>query len=357
MGKQFPAGAATPSPTLPDTLREPAVHLGTVLVTGVGGIVGQGVLKSLADAPCRLIGADASEWAAGLYASTRGYLVPPAKDPAYVDRLLAICASERVGFLFPGLDMELPILARAAGRFREAGVVPILSSPDIVDLADDKLETARFLVSHGFPAPRTRELAGGIPWELGFPLVLKPRKGGSRSCGVFTVASEEDLRFRLEKIDVANYVAQEHLGGDEFTCGTITFDGRCHGVIVMRRTLRDGDTHKAFVVRDAVIESHVRAVAEALNPFGPCNFQLRMRGGTPYIFDINPRTSGTTYCRTLAGFNEPLMTLNFLERGLPPSFEIRPISIFRYWKEMVVEHPQVDDARRTGMVRDSGRRL
>jgi len=357
MAKYSPDRTAVSSPTLPDSNDPPVLGLGSVLITGVGGIVGQGVLKSLAESPYRTIGADASESAPGIYAANRGYLVPMAKDPRYVDRLLEICASERVGFLFAGLDVELPLFARAAGRFREAGVVPIVSSPDIVDLADDKLDTARFLESHGFPAPRTLELPGGDPADLGFPLVLKPRKGGSRSCGVYTVASEDELRYRMERIDTANYVAQEHIGGDEFTCGTITFDGRCFGAIVMKRTLRDGDTHKAFVVRDSVIESHVRAVAEALKPFGPCNFQLRMRRGTPCIFDINPRCSGTTYCRTLAGFNEPLMTLNYLELGLLPSFEIRPISIFRYWKELVVEEAGVDEARRTGMVRDSGRRL
>jgi carbamoyl-phosphate synthase large subunit len=336
---------------------DPSVLCGSVLITGVGGIVGQAVLKSLADTPYRLIGADASEQAAGIYAATRGYLVPKVKDPDYVDRLLAICASERVAYLFAGLDVELPLFARAAARFRTAGVLPILSSPALVEMADDKLDTARFLDSHGFPAPRTRDLAEGIPRDLEYPFVLKPRKGGSRSQGVHTVTSENDLRFRMPSIDAANYVAQEHIDGDEFTCGTINFDGRCHGVIVMRRTLRDGDTHKAFVVRDSVIESHVRSVAETLKPFGPCNFQLRMRGGTPYIFDINPRCSGTTYCRALAGFNEPLMTLNYLEHGLLPSFEIRPISIFRYWKELVVDNPEVEQARRAGMVRDSGRRL
>ena len=274
-----------------------------------------------------------------------------------MDRLLEIAAGENARFLFAGLDMELPLFARAADRFRRAGVTPIVSSTEVVDLADDKLETARFLRRHGFPALHTIDLAEGDPRELAFPFVLKPRRGGSRSQGVFVVASEEEFRYRLQHLDVTNTVAQEHIDGEEYTCGTITFEGRCHGAIVMWRTLRDGDTHKAFVVRDAGIESLVRRAAEALNPFGPCNFQLRVRDGKPYIFDINPRCSGTTYCRTLAGFNEPLMTLLWLEHGVPPTFEIRPISVFRYWKELAVESPKVEDAVRTGHVRGSGARL
>ncbi len=346
--------AASPSPRSGES---PRTGLIGVLVTGVGGIVGQQVLKSLASSGHRLIGVDASETAAGLYAVDRGYLVPAARDPSYVDRLLEIARAENARFLFAGLDMELPIFAREADRFRRAGIIPIVSSPDVVDLADDKLETARFLDRNGLPAPRTLDLNESDPRELAFPLVLKPRRGGSRSQGVHVVRSEEELRFFLERIDAANTVAQEFIGGEEYTCGTITFEGRCHGVIVMRRTLRDGDTHKAFVVKDDGIESMVRFAAERLNPFGPCNFQLRVRSGRAYIFDINPRCSGTTYCRTLAGFNEPAMTLSYLEHGTSPAFGIRPISVFRYWKELVVENSQVEDARRTGEVRGSALKL
>ena len=90
-----------------------------VLVTGVGGIVGQQILKCLADSGHRLVGADASEYAAGLYAVDRGYLVPPARDPGYVDRLVEIGAAENARYLFAGLDMELPIFARAAKKFRD----------------------------------------------------------------------------------------------------------------------------------------------------------------------------------------------------------------------------------------------
>ena len=328
-----------------------------VLVTGVGGIVGQQVLKSLAWSGHRLIGVDASETAAGLYAVDRGYIVPGTRDPDYVDRLLEIAVAENARFLFAGLDMDLPLFAREADRFRRAGILPIISSPAVVDLADDKLQTARFLQYHGLPSPRTVDLAEGKPLELPFPLVLKPRRGGSRSQGVVVVGSEEELRFRLDRIDTTNYVAQEFIAGEEYTCGTITFDGRCYGAIAMRRTLRDGDTHKAFVVRDAGIEALVRAAAELLNPFGPCNFQLRVRSGKPYIFDINPRCSGTTHIRTLAGFNEPAMTLGFLEHGTPPSFEIRPISVLRYWRELVVDNSRMEETRRTGEVRESEQKL
>lgn len=343
--------AAVASPEIPTT------ESGSVLVTGVGGIVGQGLIKCLMTSPYPVVGLDASEMAAGLYAVKKGYLVPPSKDPAFIDRLLEICAAESVRYLFLGLDMELPIISRVAARFRKAGVIPIVSTPSVIDLADDKLETVRFLQSQSLPAPRTSDLADGYFREFGFPLVLKPRRGGSRSQGLFIVANEQELQYRLGMIDRSNCVVQEYIEGEEYTCGTINFDGKCHGVMVMRRTLRDGDTHKAYVVRDTVIETHVRKVAEILKPFGPCNFQLRLRDGIPYIFEINPRCSGGSYIRALAGFNEPLMTLDFLEHGMTPAYEIRPVSIFRYWKEIVVDTQKVEEVRLTGAVRNNVRSL
>lgn len=328
-----------------------------VMLTGVGGIIGQGLMKCLEKSPYRVIGVDASELAAGLYAAPKAYLVPLAKDPSYIDRLLEICEAESVRYLFPGLDMELPIFARESARFEEAGVTPILSRQEVIDLGDDKLATVRFLESMGLPAPQTYDFEDDHSMHIGFPIILKPRKGGSRSQGLYLVHDEEELSARQEMIDTTNCVVQEYIEGDEYSCGTINLDGKCHGVVVMRRTLRDGDSHKAQVIRHPVIEAHIRNVAEALKPFGACNFQLRLRDGIPYIFEINPRCSGGSYIRALAGFNEPLMILNYLEHGTPPKFEIRPVSVFRYWKEIVVDTRKVADTLRTGVVRNPGQNL
>jgi carbamoyl-phosphate synthase large subunit len=328
-----------------------------VMLTGVGGIIGQGIMKCLEKSPYRVIGLDSSEFAAGLYAVPKGYLVPLARDPMYIDRLLEICETESVRYLFPGLDMELPIFARESARFKEAGVTLILSRREVIDLGDDKLATVRFLESKGMPAPRTFDFEDEHSKQVGFPLILKPRKGGSRSQGVYLVKDEEEMSFRQHMVDPTNCVVQEYIEGEEYSCGTVNLDGKCHGVMVMRRTLRDGDSHKAHVVRDPVIETHIRNVAEALKPFGSCNFQLRLRDGIPYIFEINPRCSGGSYIRALAGFNEPLMTLDYLEHGTPPAFDVRLVSIFRYWKEIIVDSQKIADTRRTGVVRNPGQNL
>jgi carbamoyl-phosphate synthase large subunit len=329
----------------------------SILVTGAGGGVGQSILKSLQNTPYRVVAADGETLGTGLFAAPRGYKIPYASHSGFIPALLDICKKEDCALLFPGLDAELPVLAGAVERFRAAGMTAVVSNPRVVDISDDKLLTAQFLADHGFPSPMTYAL-DEVPADFKqFPAILKPRKGGARSHGVFVVRERTELEHRKSSLDAGNYVLQEQIIGDEYTCGTVNFDGRCFGAIVMRRILRDGDTYKAFVHKDPKLTDFVTKVAQALKPFGACNFQLRLRDGVPYIFEFNARCSGTTYCRTLAGFNEPVMVANHLLKGEQPKHEIREISVLRYWKELVVDNARVEEMRKSGQVNGDGSQL
>lgn len=144
----------------------------------------------------------------------------------------------------------------------------------------------------------------------------------------------------LDKIgkNISGYIAMDYIEGDEYTCGTINLNGMCKGVIVMRRTLRDGDTHKCFTIENKIIESEVRRLVNFIKPFGACNVQLRLKDNKPYIFEINARCSGTTAARALSGFNEPKMIADFLLKGIEPTYTIKEQTILRYWKELVVDN-------------------
>jgi carbamoyl-phosphate synthase large subunit len=328
-----------------------------VLVTGVGSGIGQSILKCFQGSDYDVVGVDADPLAAGLYAAPKSYRVPLAREADYVPRLLEICRLENCKLIFPGVEPELMVLARADSEFRAAGVIPVVCSSDVIALCDDKLATAQFLSQHGFNAPRTLLPDAAEPTSLPLPVILKPKAGGARSQGVFLVRTPEELESRLAAVNRSNYVVQEYLPGDDYTCGSVTFDGHCYGVIIMRRTLRDGDTYKAFVVTNPVIHEHVRRVAEALKPFGACNFQLRLKEGEPYIFEINSRCSGTTYSRACAGFNEPVMIADFLLKGKTPAYKIREITILRYWKELMVENSAISSLEREGSLSGDGARL
>jgi carbamoyl-phosphate synthase large subunit len=118
----------------------------------------------------------------------------------------------------------------------------------------------------------------------------------------------------------------------------------------MRHTLRRGETHKCFSVRDERIEACVRDVMELIKPHGPCNVQLRVRDAVPYVFEINARCSATTAAQALCGFNEPLMIADWLTQGVAPRYEIREATVLRYWKELLVDNEDAAELGERGML-------
>lgn len=322
-----------------------------IAVSGTGGGVGQSIIKALANTDYEVVALDGEALGAGLYAATNSYVIPYASKPDYLDRVLEICRKEQCRLFFPGLDAELPILTQAVDRFDEIGTKVIVSSPEVITIGDDKLATYNQLTQLGITVPETVDMLGYTSDKppLDYPFILKRRIGGARSKDVYLINNEDEYYSLSERgTDISVFVAQEYIDGDEYTCGSVNFDGECMGIIVMRRILRDGDTYKCFTVTNEVIEAEVRKTMTAIKPFGACNVQLRLKNGKPYIFEINARCSGTTGARSLSGFNEPLMIADYLCKAKRPEYIIKEQTILRYWKELVISNEDVEKVRSTG---------
>lgn len=320
-----------------------------IAVTGAGALLGQGMLRSLqaSQLPISLLALDPSPLSAGLYWGGTAYRLPFASAPDYLPAIERLLQRERPHALLVGTDVELVVLAQAREHLEAKYQVQVLvSSPEVVAIADDKYRTAGFMAAQGFDAPASalgsdaaavRELVA----SLGFPLIVKPCVG-ARSVGVHKVTNEQELAEALAR--VAGSVVQECIGGDsqEYTASGLYFDGRCDAVIVMRRDLRDGNTYRAFVDQDPMLREQVRRWTVALKPHGPANFQFRIDAqGRPKVFEINGRFSGTTPLRALAGFNEVEICLRRLLLSEPVTQPpIKPIIVLRHWHETLI-----DDAR------------
>jgi carbamoyl-phosphate synthase large subunit len=312
-----------------------------VLVTGAGALLGQGIIRSLLESSLRptVIAADPSPHAAGLYWTPSRYRIPMATEGGYLAAIEAILAREKPDALMVGTDVELMVFAEHRARLEATyGTHVIVSDPRVVAIADDKFLTYEFFREHGFDAPMSA-LPGheeALIEAVGWPLIVKPRVG-ARSVGVSKVHDREALARAVASVH--NPVIQECVASDreEYTAGVLCFDGRCEGSIVMRRDLRDGNTYRAFVDHYPALNAQVRRMAEALRPYGPANFQFRLDGDRVKVFEINGRFSGTTPLRMRAGFNEVEMVLRRVVLGEAITQpEVRPMTILRYWTEVVV---------------------
>lgn len=316
----------------------------TVFVTGAGGGIGQGIVKALRlidDLDLRIVAADMSPLSPGLYAADLACIVPPASSRSYLDTLVRLFRDLGVDYYFPGTDVELTVCAEAGGRIQdEAGTRVVVAPHETVRIASDKYATFQFLRNHGFAAPRTYLPDSVDPGSLGYPVVVKPRSG-ARSQGYRLVAGPAELANTVG--EQPDSIVQEYVGSadSEYTCTVVGVGGRQSDPFVLQRWLRDGDTYRAVPVLRESVREYVSQVAAKLDLEGPCNFQLRVDGAEPKLFEINARCSGTTPLWAQLGFN-PVECYLKGALGLTYRPQVRyGVTVLRYWAEMIVADEDV----------------
>lgn len=280
-----------------------------VLVTGMGGNVGQGIVRCLRSLPMplRIIGTNTTPMSAGNHLCDAHYVVPPAIDAGYVGAMRGICAREGVALIVPSTDYETYHL----GLARE-GLPKVAASPaETCRVFLDKMETARFFAEHRIPFATSY-----LPSEYGGQLtstIVKPREGrGSRGICL----DPPDPRAFGD-----DYMVQErHLGIEITSAFYVRQDGVLHGHVTMERTLSAGMTSACEITfaHDAKVERIVQAIIAALPVRGSCNLQSIVTGSGEIVpFEVNGRLSGTTSIRGQLGFPDACWTVEEHLFGLP----------------------------------------
>jgi len=319
-----------------------------IAVTGIGSLIGQAVIKSIQRSDLNdkinIIGFDYFTDTVGSFWIEEKYMLPDILKPGvthreWLDAIVKVIIERDIKLLFVGVDFELPIFANHKEEIeRETGAVVLVSSPEVVEIADDKFLTYEFLKNHGLFHPQSY-LPEELDYDkLNYPVIIKPRKG-ARSVGVHKVKDKNHL---LNVIDeVRSPVIQECVGNDtdEFTCGTIYLNNELKKIIVLRRSLKEGNTFISHYMNDfpEIITTYLKEVTECLKPFGACNFQLRLdENGLPKIFEINSRHSGTTYIRSLFGYKEIEYIINLLLFDKEIEFDLNEGTVVRYYDEFFI---------------------
>ena len=85
----------------------------TVLVTGIGGNVGQGILRNILKTkfPIRIVGCNVADFSAGNHLCDSFYKVPFANDENYINSINAIVEKENIDLIIPSTDYEIYYLA------------------------------------------------------------------------------------------------------------------------------------------------------------------------------------------------------------------------------------------------------
>ena len=320
-----------------------------VAVTGVGGGVGQSVLKalSLSKLPLKIFPVDVQPFSSGLYMGREGKILPPPEQPSALKEWEQWLREEDIDVLIPGSDHDLPALAAIRDEWEQNGVcLLLLSDQSLVDACRDKAVLTKQLLEAGLPSPDSRweespeEILDWIKRDVGFPVIIKPRSGFA-SKNVEMIQDEEEFRFYIKRIPKP--IVQEYLtmpsGVQEFTCSVFRDrDGQNVGVFMSRRDLVGGATYRAEVNHWPELETLLLQMSDFLKPRGPMNVQLRLTERGPVPFEVNIRCSGTSAIRAYFGYNEPEMFLrNYVLGQELEAPQVRKGYALRYWNEVFLE--------------------
>ena len=321
-----------------------------ILVTGVGSLLGQGILKSIQNSKldCHIIGTDYFSSAVGLYWVNKGYLLPDIlrseiSETQWVESLIDIINKEKITIVLPGIDFEIPILARNKSTIeKKTGASLVVSSERIVTIGNDKWETVKYLKANNFNYPQSclPKTVNTYLKTHSFPLIIKPRFGHT-SENVFLVTNKSQLNQAIQSCPKP--IIQEYLGDpmQEYTCGATYIDHKILTLISLRRTLKNGNTQQAFCEKTDEIDACIRKLTLSLKPYGPLNFQLRLTERGPVVFEINPRFSGTTPIRALFGVNEVEAVINkFVGKKNGGEYKEREGIVIRYFENQFISLDQ-----------------
>ena len=275
----------------------------TVLVTGVGGNVGQGIIRNIRATSynIKVIGCNVKLFSAGNHLCDSFYKVSYAQESNYLEQMIRIIEIESVDLIIPSTDAEIYILAKN----RDIILTDVaVSAKETAYIFYDKYKTSLFHKQFNIPFATTF-----LPSQYRddcAEIIVKPRLGrGSRS---ITINPKHVNEFSDEE-----YVVQKLYRGKEITTAFyVDKNKKLHGQITFIRSLESGMTDKAKVEKkyDELIILILKELIKHTDINGSANLQAIITEDEQIMpFEINCRISGTNSIRSNFGFQDVKYTL------------------------------------------------
>ncbi len=202
---------------------------------------------------------------------------------------------------------------KLALALQEAGVQILGTSPDSIDLAEDRRRFSQLLWDLGVPQPASgtavsREEAREAADRIGYPVVVRPSYvlGGRGMAIVFDSGALD--RYMTGAVDVSH---DRPVLIDRFLEDAFEFDvdavADAGGAVVIggimehieEAGIHSGDSScvvPPFMVPERhliTIRDYTRRIARALKVVGLMNIQYAIKDDTVYVLEVNPRSSRT----------------------------------------------------------------
>ena len=202
---------------------------------------------------------------------------------------------------------------KLALALQKAGVKIIGTSPDSIDLAEDRERFAAFLRELNITQPKSgtatsREEARVVAGDIGFPVVVRPSYvlGGRAMAIVYDMATLD--RYMTHAVDASpeHPVLVDKFLEDAFEFDVDAVADKTGAVIIggIMEHIEEAGIHSGdsscvvppFICPERhlqTIRDHTRRIAKSLGVIGLMNVQYALKGDVVYVLEVNPRASRT----------------------------------------------------------------
>ncbi|OGO06108.1 MAG: carbamoyl phosphate synthase large subunit, partial [Chloroflexi bacterium RBG_13_56_8] len=231
-------------------------------------------------------------------------------EPLTLEHILNICDLEKPEGVIVQFGGQTPL--KLVRQLADAGVPILGTSPDAIDLAEDRERFGARMQEIGLPMPengtaRSVEGAFAVAEEIGYPVIVRPSYVlGGRAMAI--VYDRVDLdRYIRSAVQVAedSPILIDRFLEDAFEmdvdCVSDGHDVRIAAIMeqIELAGVHSGDS--ACVIPTVMLEEstletlrdYTRRLARTLHTVGCLNVQYAMKDGVVYVLEANPRASRT----------------------------------------------------------------
>lgn len=315
-----------------------------ILVTGVGGDLGQAIIKSvrLMDMPVELSGCDIDSKSIGRAFVDEFFTIASASDEKYLSLLNDFCSKKKIHAVVPGSEPEIYALSCLGNPPRlPCGTIVVCQEDKWLKIYGDKLKCFRDLdgkvpLSPFADGTNDREIEKFVLEKL-FPCVVKPRvSAGSKDLKI--ARNKQQLHAYIK--EVPNPVVQKYIDDSygEFSIGVFSTENFTTAIAFKRTLGPFGATWYAENFdQDREVLDYAYRIAKDTGMKGSCNIQVRKGNDGVRLLEINPRFSSLVAARAACGFKDLewsiYTALNI--KVSEPDYPYRKITFRRYLHELI----------------------
>lgn len=281
-----------------------------ILVTAISGNISNGILKILLETEDEVYGCDIYDYPVGMDKVLAYWKSDLASSPKYIENLIHNCKKYGITHLIPVNENEIRKINKNKELFNKNQIRVMINSFSIIDTFLDKYHTYQFLSTlDNIHVPKSYRYNEFV--EDGKSYIVKLNNScGSKFLKIIKTKQE------LEEIAINHddYIIQQYLENseEEYTVGVYS-NGIKISIIIFRRKLQYGYSSFVELMHIDQIKKEAESIAKAIGLKGYINIQLRKQNDKNYIFEINPRISGTVYFRHLLGFKDVIWWLDLMD--------------------------------------------